>query len=139
MKRRILIVDDEVTFAAILTEYFEERGYTVRTAHDGLSALEEAKRFTPAVILTDIQMPIRSGYEWVRELRDRGSNPLLIFMSAYDRYRDPDLMEQCKADLYLQKPFKLHELETFIEKTLVARSSAGGADDARNPRRTVKA
>jgi DNA-binding response OmpR family regulator len=131
MRKRLLIVDDEVTFAGILTEYFEEKGFDVRTVHDGATALVEAKKFKPTVILTDIQMPVRSGYDWTEELMRQASRPVLIFMSAYDQFRDKTLVESGRADGYLQKPFKLSELERIIDEGLEQRRL--GRADALTP------
>jgi CheY-like chemotaxis protein len=81
-KVNLLIVDDEVSLRALLSHIFENRGYSVRSAEDGLTALFEIREQRPDIILSDLNMPGMSGYEFLKLVRLRLPEIPLIAMSS---------------------------------------------------------
>lgn len=114
---RILLVDDEEPLLNLFTMALEELGYIVLTAHNGRDALVIAEREQPALIISDIMMPLLDGQAMSRALRerDRTRNIPIILMSAA-RPSNPTTF----ADHFLPKPFELDQLEEVIETTLRA-------------------
>jgi CheY-like chemotaxis protein len=88
--RRVLIVDDNADLAEMLSVLLEDRGYDVRTVHDGPSALELAATFHPTIAVVDIGLPVMDGYELATRLRELlgDSAPRMIAMSGYGQAQD---------------------------------------------------
>lgn len=106
MKKKILVVDDNVDAADTLTLLLRNEGHDVHTAYNGSDALQIADRVHPEVVLLDIQMPKLSGYDLVRELRrhERAPRPLLIAVSAWGQESDKLASRQAGFDHHLTKP-----------------------------------
>lgn len=116
MKKRILIVDDEIDMSAMLKRYFELNGYDVSVAQNGMQAIEKAGK-QPDLILLDINMPDLDGLEVCRRIRDFVSCPIL-FLTA--RIEDQDKLKGFAAggDDYIVKPFSIDELGARVEAHL---------------------
>lgn len=103
---RILVVDDNVdsalTMAALLAMY----GHEVCTAHDGLDALEEMRRFKPDVAILDIGMPKMNGYSVAKNIRSRSNEaqPLLIAVTGWGQDKDRRRSKDAGFDHHLVKP-----------------------------------
>jgi CheY-like chemotaxis protein len=103
---RILVVDDNVdsalTMAALLAMY----GHEVCTAHDGLDALEEIRRFKPDVAILDIGMPKMNGYSVAKSIRSRSNEaqPLLIAVTGWGQEEDRRRSKEAGFDHHLVKP-----------------------------------
>lgn len=109
---KILIVEDEQALAAGLQFNFEQEGYDVHLAADGMTALDLFRSAEPPfdVVTLDLMLPGMSGYEVCREMRQRdGSVPILV-LSARTLSEDRTMAFDCGADQYLSKPFALPEL-----------------------------
>ena len=110
-KSTILVVDDNADMRAYCRSVLPS-SYTIYEAHDGLHGLEEARRLTPDLIISDIMMPRMNGIELISALRDGGSTQLIpvILLSARagPEARVDGLMSG--ADDYLAKPFSAREL-----------------------------
>ncbi len=94
------------------------RGYRVRAAHDGHSALRLAADFDPAVVLLDICMPGMDGYEVARRLRNGDhleAQPLLVAMTGYGHSEDRRRSREAGFDHHLVKPTDFGELRTILE------------------------
>ena len=117
---RILVVDDEATIRAICREMLENVGYTVREAADGDTALEEARRFRPDLVIVDIMMPGIDGFATAERLRsDTGlSMTPIIFVSAKGETADKVRAFRVGAEDYLVKPFDAAELIARVAKTI---------------------
>jgi CheY-like chemotaxis protein len=123
--RRILVADDNQDSAAALGTMLELMGHDVRTAHDGLEAVQEAATFQPDVILLDIGMPRLNGYEAARHIRERQQHKglTLVALSGWDREKDRRRSEQAGFDAHLVKPV---DFETLTK--LLAESVAGSQE-----------
>ena len=107
--RDVLIVDDEQDMADVIRAVLENEGYSCRCATNGQAALDEVAAAMPGMILLDMLMPIMSGWECARQLRETYGRALpIVIMTAAEhaeaRRADVD------ADAVLSKPFELVEL-----------------------------
>jgi PAS domain S-box-containing protein len=113
--KRVLVVDDNIDAADLLSEALESLGYQTRTAYDGLSALEAAADFDPDIALLDIGLPAIDGYEVARRLRGHppSDKPLrLIALTGYGRDTDRAQTRDAGFDAHMVKPVNLAALNT---------------------------
>jgi signal transduction histidine kinase len=111
---RILVVEDNVGAATLLSRLLQRFwNHQVRVAHDGLHALEEARRFLPELILTDIGLPRMSGYEIARTLRQEPAfaRTLIVALTGYGQSSDRQLSQEAGFDEHLVKPADVRRLE----------------------------
>lgn len=102
---RILLVEDEVDFARMVARGLEAEGFAVDVVHDGESGLWAATEQEFDVVVLDLMLPKLSGYEVVRQLRDRGVwTPILMLTAKDGEYDQADALD-LGADDYLTKPF----------------------------------
>ena len=112
MSATVLVVDDDAENVAILGTMLLERGYEVRIARDGRSALESVRQQRPDVILLDVMMPGVPGMQVLHYLKlDPGSASIPVVMVTA-RTEDPDLLAGYEggADYYVTKPFSAKQL-----------------------------
>jgi len=102
---RVLLVDDEVALTRALVRGLGAEGFVVDVAHDGLGALELAGDRDYDVIVLDIMLPRRNGYDVVADLRARGDDTPVLLLSAKDGKHDVADGLDLGADDYLTKPF----------------------------------
>lgn len=120
-KKKILAVDDEPNILMSIEFILEMEGYEVHTARDGDEALEVAERVRPDVILLDINMPRKDGYEVCRILRERKdmAGTKVIMLTAKGQTLEKKKGLEVGADEYVTKPFSadelLHTIRTCIE------------------------
>jgi two-component system response regulator PhoP len=120
---RILIVEDENTLRAQLTNKFRQKGYAVDEAADGEEALFFAKEYPVDVAVVDIGLPKISGIEVIRQLRGDGVEYPIIVLTARSRWQDKVEGLDAGADDYLAKPFHFEEL--YARVSALIRRSAG--------------
>lgn len=109
---RVLVVDDEEEIVSFIQEALESEGYEVDTAFNGDDAIRAAMR-KPNLILLDVMMPGRDGYEVCQAIRDVVSCPIM-FLSARDREADRVKGLTVGGDDYLVKPFGIKELKARV-------------------------
>jgi len=115
-KHAILIVDDERNVRDSLSKWFREDGYDIGTAENAQSALRCLQEKKWDVVLLDIKMPGMDGMELQQRIRDTGTDPTIIFITAHD---DPVTRERARSGLaYLQKPFREDALIGAIQQAL---------------------
>ena len=126
----ILVVDDDAACRELVSTILERVGYPVREAATGASALAAAREERPALVVLDVELPMVSGYQVCRELRDTyGSELPVVFLSGartepYDRAGGLLL----GADDYVVKPFDGDELLARIRRLVGQRPSNGAGD-----------
>jgi len=105
-KYRVLVVDDNIDTAESLAMLIRYDGHDVRTAHDGLAALQASKAFRPQVVLLDIGLPKMDGFEVARRLRalPQGDQMLLAAITGYDKKEDQYRCEKAGFNQHLVKP-----------------------------------
>lgn len=113
----ILVVEDEVPISDILKFSLEKEGYKVLTAYDGLSAIEQTKKNNPDLILLDIMLPEKDGFEVCKEVRKFTNTPI-IMLTAKDTELDKVLGLEMGADDYVTKPFSMRELIARVKANL---------------------
>ena len=120
---RILVVEDEDTLAAGLEYALRREGYDVVVARDGQAALECVRRDTPDLVLLDVMLPRRSGFEVLAELRRGGLGLTVVLLTAKDQELDKVHGFDLGADDYVTKPFGLAELLARVRARLRRHSS----------------
>ncbi len=114
---KILVLDDETDAACLLGQFLTERGYEVSVAHDGLAAIQLAKKFEPDMILVDIGLPDMDGYEVAEMLCNDASVPSCRLV-ALTGYGDPEYRWRSAKggfEEHLVKPVDLELLVRLIE------------------------
>jgi DNA-binding response OmpR family regulator len=106
----ILVVDDEPHIREIVGSYLAREGHTVAYAADGDAALAAAASSDPDVIVLDVMLPGRSGFDVLRELRIAGSRAAVIMLTARDDVIDRVAGLEIGADDYITKPFEPREV-----------------------------
>lgn len=110
----ILVVDDEGEIVKLIAEVLADEGYTIRSAHDGPSALYAVATSPPALVLLDYWMPGMTGAEVLEQIRATSSPDLpIILMSAGTR---ADMAQQSGATAFLPKPFDITALISCVEQ-----------------------
>jgi two-component system KDP operon response regulator KdpE len=117
MGERILVVDDEPQIGRLLKTSLGARGYQVMVAPDGRSALDLAASWRPDLILLDLGLPLMSGLEVCRQLREWSQVPIII-LTVRDAEQDKVAALDLGADDYLTKPFGNDELLARIRVAL---------------------
>lgn len=116
-KPRILIVDDEPQIARVLRTGLAARGYEVRVAPDGETALETFGDFHPDLVVTDLSMPNMDGLELCRRLRATTQIPIIV-LSVRGEERTKVQALDAGADDYVTKPFGIDELMARVRASL---------------------
>ncbi len=106
----LLLVEDEQMLAEILSDTLTDKGFNVRTAYDGLSALERWRKERADVIVTDVMMPKMDGYSLVKALRAEGCDVPILFLTARSATEDVVNGFEVGANDFLRKPFAIDEL-----------------------------
>jgi DNA-binding response OmpR family regulator len=118
---RILVVDDHVDNVAIIRDFLEARGYAVSVAHSGEEALQQFDETDPSLVLLDVMMPDRNGWEVCEAIkqRSRGSPDVRVIMvTALGEWDDKRHALRTGADDYITKPLDLADLAERVERNL---------------------
>ncbi len=117
MDTKLLIVDDDVNICDMLRIYFENEGYQVKTANDGVEGVQSFKIYEPDLVLLDIMMPKKDGWQVCREIREISPKPV-IMITAKGEVFDKVLGLELGADDFIVKPFDMKELSARIKAVL---------------------
>ena len=107
---RILIVEDEIRLADAIAQVLENEKYDVDIVHDGESAIDYAISETYDLIILDVMLPKKNGYEVAKLLRQNKISVHIIMLTAKDETKDKVLGLDSGADDYMTKPFEVIEL-----------------------------
>ena len=119
---RILLVEDEPNLRRTLTDLLKSDGYLVESSGDGIEAQELAMKNPFDIIILDVMLPSRNGFEVCRRLRENGINTPILMLTARSELNNKVQGFKAGSDDYLTKPFETPELEARIE-ALLRRSS----------------
>ncbi len=113
-----LIIEDDLDTINLLKTYFGARGYTCDSATSVMQGLNILKKIIPSVILLDILLPDRKGYEIIKSVKENQafSNVLIYFLTAIPMTEAIKKMEELGANGVIEKPFKLEEFDVIFEK-----------------------
>ncbi|GEO91911.1 DNA-binding response regulator [Kocuria flava] len=126
---RVLVVDDEPLLAQMVGMGLGMLGWSVRTAHDGETAVAEAREFRPDVLVLDVMLPGCSGVEVLERVHAFDPEVPALFLTAKDSAEDRIMGLVAGGDDYVTKPFNMEELMLRLHR-LVHRSGAARADHA---------
>jgi DNA-binding response OmpR family regulator len=119
----ILVADDDPEILTLVSRRLAKRGYTVHEAQDGLQTLVEARAKHPDLIVLDVMMPGKNGWEVAKELRaDPATKDIsILVLTAIGQTMNDMNSPLYGADDYLDKPFEFADLEARVAKLLAAR------------------
>jgi CheY-like chemotaxis protein len=124
---RILVVDDNRDNAEIIRSYLEVRGYPITVATSGEEALALFETVKPALVLLDVMMPGRDGWEVCRIMKQHpelGRRVRVIMVTALNEMEDKREALQTGADDYVEKPFDLATLAATVQRNLAMQRTA---------------
>ena len=128
MNTKILIVDDDPHISEALRLYLEKEGHEVRNAYDGDEGVAFFKKYEPDLVLLDIMMPKKDGWQVCREIREISSKPI-IMLTAKGEVFDKVLGLELGADDFLAKPVDMKELSARIKAVLRRYNAHTKTDD----------
>jgi DNA-binding response OmpR family regulator len=120
MAQRILVVDDDKSIVKVLASYLEQAGYAVLAAYDGDTALHIVRRERPDLVILDLMMPKRDGWEVTKVIRtDKGlaATPIIMLTARFEE-TDKIVGLELGADDYITKPFSAREVVTRVKALL---------------------
>ena len=117
MATKILIVDDDLNICEVLKIYLSKAGYDVKTAGDGAEAVDTFRTYEPDLVLLDIMLPRKDGWQVCREIREQSAKPI-IMLSAKGEVFDKVLGLELGADDFMVKPFDMKEVEARVKAVL---------------------
>ena len=133
-KIRILLVEDEIMLAEILSDTLSDRDFAVDLARDGVQGLELASNSQYDVIVTDVMMPKMDGFTMVKKLRSQGCSTPVLFLTARCATEDVVKGFDLGGNDYLKKPFAIDELIARL-RSLAARSGNTAAAAAKEEKK----
>lgn len=122
---RLLIVEDDPVLQESLAEQLREAGHVVDTAGDGKEGLYFAEEFKPDLAIIDLGLPIMSGMDLIRAIREQDLSFPILILTARDRWQEKVDGLSAGADDYLTKPFQFEELAARVNA--LVRRAAGFA------------
>ncbi len=117
MMTKILVVDDDTNICELLRMYLEKEGYEVKTASDGVEGITAFRMYEPDLVLLDIMMPKKDGWQTCREIREQSSKPI-IMITAKGETIDKVLGLELGADDFIVKPLDMKEVFARIKAVL---------------------
>lgn len=133
----ILVVDDNPDNAHIIRDYLEARGYPITVAYNGDDAMKAFNEVQPSLVLLDVMMPGRDGWQVCREMKQHptlGRSVRVVMVTALDDWVNKRQALQTGADDFVEKPFELSKLASTVERNikLLSPKPAGSAAATRS-------
>ena len=118
--KTILVVEDDPVNQTILVDFLAANGYRTIAASTGPEGIERYDREQPDLLLVDVQLPRKNGFELVREIKSRAATPILLMSAVYSDNDQSSRTIQLGtlADGYLTKPFDLAQLLAQVRELL---------------------
>ena len=117
MSTKILVIDDDTNICEMLRVYLENEGYEVKTANDGAEGVAYFKMYEPDLVLLDIMLPRKDGWQVCREIREISTKPI-IMVTAKGEVFDKVLGFELGADDFMVKPLDMKELSVRVKAML---------------------
>ena len=112
---KILIIEDEYNLADAISCVLETKNYIVKIETDGLTGLEEALTNTYDLIILDVMLPRKNGFEILKELKQEKVDSKILMLTARSSIEDKMIGFNCGVDDYLTKPFHMEELVARVD------------------------
>jgi DNA-binding response OmpR family regulator len=125
--KRILVIEDEPQMRLGLRDNLELEGYEVETAVDGDEGLLKAAAFSPDLVILDVMLPKKNGFDVCRDLRARSVTTPIVMLTARSAETDKVLGLELGADDYVTKPFSITELLARVRAVLRRAGAGAGA------------
>ena len=132
MSKKLLLADDSITIQKVIQITFAHEDYELTVTDNGDSALEKAREIRPDLVMADVYMPGKNGYELTSAIKQDPALqqvPVLLLAGSFEPF-DEDKARSCKADAWIEKPF---ESQTLIDKVAVLLSAAQEAPESPVP------
>jgi Response regulators consisting of a CheY-like receiver domain and a winged-helix DNA-binding domain len=117
MGKRVLLIEDEPNIIEAISFILSRDGWTVHTHSDGTTALEKLRAYPPDVVILDVMLPGRSGFDILQELRSAGEGladlPVLM-LTARGQSKDRELAERLGVTHFMTKPFSNADILTSV-------------------------
>jgi DNA-binding response OmpR family regulator len=120
MGKKILIAEDESNILVSLEFLMEQSGYEIRTVADGEEALRVAREFRPDLMLLDVMLPLRNGFEVCQLIREAPESSAMKIVMLTAKGRDTEVAKGLAlgADAYITKPFATRDLLDTVKRLL---------------------
>ncbi len=123
INKKILLVEDDLNFGAVLKDYLMLNDFDVVLAKNGMEGFEKFKKDTYDLCILDVMMPYKDGYTLAKEIREKNSEVPIIFLTAKSMKEDVLKGYKAGADDYLNKPFDSEVLLMKIKAIIQRKSS----------------
>lgn len=116
MGKRVLLIEDEPNIIEAISFILSRDGWTVHTHEDGETAIDKVRATPPDMIILDVMLPGRSGFDILRDLRADEATALLpvMMLTARGQTKDRELAERLGANLFMTKPFSNQEIRDHV-------------------------
>ena len=124
LKHKILVIDDEEFMGKMMARFFSTKGYGSLLALDGKSGIALYKKYKPALVILDINMPNKNGLEVMEEIKSFDADAIIVMVTGNN---DIEIGRQCLEDGaadYVSKPINLAVLERTVKTLMFMRKSA---------------
>src|SRR5438132_1509026 len=135
MPKKILLADDSITIQKVVELTFSDGDYEVSAVNNGAKAIQKLSELRPDIILSDIIMPEKNGYEvceYVKSHPEFRNIPVILLTGTFEPF-DPDRADKAGCDAVVTKPFESQSLISKVEELISAAQSAPAAPAAAEP------
>ena len=116
VNKKILLVEDDLNFGAVLKDYLVLNDFDVVLAKNGMEGFEKFKKDNYDLCILDVMMPYKDGFTLAKEIREKNNDVPIIFLTAKSMKEDRIHGLRLGADDYITKPFSIEELILKIEE-----------------------
>ncbi|MBF0338779.1 MAG: hybrid sensor histidine kinase/response regulator [Nitrospirae bacterium] len=123
-RNKIIVVEDSITQREMLRRFLEGEGFAVLTAKNGIEGLEAIKKHGPEIVISDVAMPLKDGYEMCRDIKNNNdlSETPVILLTQFSATEDIIRGLDCGADNFIVKPYDEKQLLNSIQFLLATRA-----------------
>jgi len=125
-KSKILIVDDDENITELIALYLEKEGYSTKSVHNGNDAIHVFKAFSPNLVILDLMLPGKDGFDVCKDIRQTSNTPIIMLTAKGETF-DKILGLELGADDYMIKPFDTKELTARVKAVLRRFTPKGNA------------
>jgi len=118
MTKRILIVEDEPNIIESLSFLLDRAGYLVESEQDGAEAMARIDTYQPDLVILDVMLPNRSGFDILRDIDGLDTGPKVLMLTAKGQARDRQTAEEIGVTRFMTKPFSNSEIVSTVQEML---------------------